>query len=156
MNEKLKERLAKLGLNEQNYNALVLLPLIQVAWADGKIQSSEKRLIMRIATENGLLDGGGQDVVSEWIENRPTDDELRLGARTLVSLARLAEEDQTASSVTIETLQDLLDFSHQVARAAGGMFGLAEPITRAELQCLTEVGAALQVHSGKTWLDLLD
>jgi len=156
MKDQLVESLAKLGLNEQNYSALVLLPLIQVAWADGKIQRSEKRLILQIAEDHGFLKGGGQQVVNGWLAGRPTDEELSLGARTLVGLALLAEEDDDASTVTIKTLTELLDFSHLVARAAGGLFGLAEPITRSELQCLDEVGRTLQVHSGQTWLDMLD
>jgi tellurite resistance protein len=51
--------LAELKIPREAYRVVMLLPLVYVAWADGKIQSQERKLIMRIAEERGLLDHGG-------------------------------------------------------------------------------------------------
>lgn len=49
-----------LGIAEQSWPVLALLPLIQVAWADGEIQPSERRLIQRVARETYGLDAEGE------------------------------------------------------------------------------------------------
>ena len=156
MDAPILEELEALGLNAENYRALVLLPLIQVAWSDGKIQGPEKELILEVAEEGGLIDGTSRSVVEKWLEDRPTSTAMVRGAHVLVALARLSEDDSSASTVTVNTLSDILEFSHQVAEAAGGMFGLAESISRSELHALEQIGRALQVHTGNTWLDILD
>ena len=52
--------LAELKIPREAYRVIMLMPLVYVAWADGKIQSQERKLIMSIAEERGLLDQGGR------------------------------------------------------------------------------------------------
>jgi len=149
----LTQSLKKLGLDRTNYRALVLLPLVQVAWADRRVQRAEKALILKIAKQRNLLPDSAREVVFGWMETRPSRQFFELGTRVLVQMALLTEKKPGATSITTQTLMDLLDDTHAVARAAGGMFGLAEPISRKELQCLVEVGTALESGIQQTWID---
>ena len=140
----LTQTLEKLGLDRTNYRALVLLPLVQVAWADRRVQRAEKALILKIAEERNLLPDSARETVLGWMATRPSRQFFELGTRLLVQMAVLTDKKPGATSITIQTLVDLLDDTHAVARASGGLFGLAEPISRKELQCLVDVGTALK------------
>ena len=150
----LTQSLEKLGLDRTNYRALLLLPLVQVAWADGRVQRSERALILKIAEERNLLADSARETVFGWLDTKPTRQFFAVGTRLLVQMAVLTDRKPGATSITIQALVTLLDDTHDVARAAGGMFGLAEPISRKELQCLVDVGNALEVGINKNWLDM--
>ena len=72
------------------YRVVSLLPLVYVAWADGKLQKSERDVILRIARENGLLDHGGEDALSRWLSEPPSKQQLRSDLAALNELARAA------------------------------------------------------------------
>ena len=42
----IRESLKALGMDRTSFRALPLLPLIQVAWADGEVQEEERNLIL--------------------------------------------------------------------------------------------------------------
>ena len=153
MSDDLRQNLEALGLNESNCKALALFPLIQVAWADGKIQSSERKAIKKIADKIDLLSGGGDEILDGWLKSRPSPEEVSMSLKTLVQLARDSGAD--SEDVTPHTLNQLIHFSYSIAQAAGGMFGLSEPITRAELNCLEEIAGALSIVSADSWLELM-
>jgi len=50
--------LEELKIPREVYRVIMLMPLVYVAWADGKILSPERKFIMSIAEERGLLDYG--------------------------------------------------------------------------------------------------
>jgi hypothetical protein len=150
----LTQSLEKIGLDRTNYRALVLLPLVQVAWADGRVHRSERSLILQIAKERNLMADSARETVFGWLDNKPTRQFFAMGTRLLVQMAVLTDKKPGATSITIQTLVALLDDTHDVARAAGSMFGLAEFISCNELQCLVDVGNALEVGINKSWLDM--
>ena len=41
--------LASLGLDKRNYKAVCLLPLVEIAWADGVVQPGERTAILKAA-----------------------------------------------------------------------------------------------------------
>src|SRR5215510_7691482 len=48
------DRIEQLGFNGESIKVLDLLPLIHVAWADGRIQKSERALILSILEQRGI------------------------------------------------------------------------------------------------------
>jgi uncharacterized membrane protein YebE (DUF533 family) len=62
---------AELKIPREAYRVIMLMPLVYVAWADGKIQSQERKLIMSIAEERGLLDDGGRGCLERWLTHAP-------------------------------------------------------------------------------------
>ncbi len=69
--------LKDLRVPREAYRVVSLLPLVYVAWADGKIQKGERDLILQIARERGMLDHGGEDALSRWLSEPPSKQQLQ-------------------------------------------------------------------------------
>lgn len=139
MNEnELRRRLGSLGLDESNWRAVLLLPLVQVAWADREIQRAERREIERIAQ---LL---GVDPVlrDRWLEKRPTDAQLAEGLALIGELVH--RQRGLGSDLTPELLDTLHDLCVSVAGAAGGLFGVAFTVSPEEKQAIASVSVGLK------------
>lgn len=138
-----------LGLDEENIRAIVLLPLVEVAWADGRIGESERRLILDIARKRGVLDGEGAPVLESWLRYRPSDRYLERGREVLVELGARGHD---GAGITPQTLTEVVNFCEQVARAAGGVLGRAfKSVGAEERAALTEIAEALSSARKASW-----
>lgn len=146
--------LAQLEVPRDSYRIVVLLPLVYVAWADGKVHSAERSLILRIAREQGLLDHGGEAVLERWLDERPAKSQLRTDLALLNELSR--REDSDARNLGADDLQMLLAWCQDVADAAGGLLGLRTPRHSGELDALKTIAAALDIRSAAGWHAMLD
>ena len=80
--------LKELRVPREAYRVVSLLPLVYVAWADGRIQKSERDVILHIARERGMLDHGGEDALSRWLSRSPSKQQLQADLAALNELAR--------------------------------------------------------------------
>jgi hypothetical protein len=141
--------LAEMKIPRAAYRVISLLPLVYVAWADGKIQDAERALILRIAKQHGLLDHGGDDVLQHWLSVRPTDAQLKAN---LAALNELARSDASGSpDFGADEEQLLLAWCQDVADAAGGLLGLKAARTDAERAALKTIANTLNVRSASQW-----
>lgn len=138
-----------LGIAEQSWPVLALLPLIQVAWADGEIQPSERRLIQRVARETYGLDAEGERLLQNWLAHAPSEQYLVKGRECFHLLATHFPE--------LARIDTVLELAEGVARAAGGLFGF-RPIDAREQEVLKELIEALSVPPARRWdwSDILD
>lgn len=146
--------LSQLEVPRDAYRVVVLLPLVYVAWADGKVQSAERALILQIAREQGLLDHGGEKALARWLDERPASSQLKADLAVLNELSR--REDSVARNYGADDLQMLLAWCQDVADAAGGLLGLRAPRHRGELDALKTIAAALDVRNARSWQAMLD
>ncbi len=140
----LSDALDELGVDEDNFRVLGLLPLVYVAWADGTLQRAEHSLIHRLAKMNGWLGDEGDCLLSEWLEEPPTEAYVARGLEVLQSLSaqpRLGEDSITA----------LIAYCREIATAAGSLFGNREPVSESETHALEKIAEALGVHGTATW-----
>ncbi|MEZ4317027.1 MAG: hypothetical protein R3F61_05975 [Myxococcota bacterium] len=144
--------LHQLGIGARNHRLVLLLPLVQVAWADSEIQAAEREHILETARAAGLMDDEGFALVMKWLTVRPSDDDLALGRDILVSLAY--RERGIGADVSAPDLQRVRDLCEQVASSAGGLFGIAFTISREERIALAVIEDALQEASA-AFLDQL-
>ena len=152
--DELRSALQELGINEDSYRVLALLPLVSVAWSDGKVQAAEQSRIIEVAQANGLLTGGGQMVLERWLTNEPLAEEYERGFKLLIELAR--RQRGMGSDMNAATLRELIDFSFEVANAAGGLFGKVWTISPAEQDALQHVAETLSIDDGQSWGELLE
>lgn len=144
--------LHSLGLNEENVHAVAMLPLLEVAWADGRIGEPERRLILEIARKRGVLDTEAALLLESWLRYRPSDRYLAHGREVLVELASRGHGDV---GFTPQTITEVLRFCEQVAVAAGGLLGRAlKTIDPAEKAALTEIAEALSATRKPRWEDV--
>lgn len=140
--EELREALATIGIREQDLRAVLLLPLVEVAWSDGRIQQTERDVIRKIARSYGLVSTPGAQALAGWLETPPSDEVRQLARRVVVALGtRFQGPTADLGSFLIDTVEAHCE---AVARAAGGLFGVAFTIGDEEREALREVREALR------------
>jgi hypothetical protein len=148
----LHDALTRLGLSAADWRAVALLPLVQVAWADGRVQTPERARILAVAHEHGLLDGPAGARVRGWLERRPDDADLDLGRRVLAAL--IHRHHGPGEALGPDELRSIEARCLEVAEAAGGFFDLAFTVESAESVELDRVRAALRAASKAVLDDL--
>jgi hypothetical protein len=139
--------LKALGMDEASYRALPLLPLVQVAWADGHMQERERELILRLAEERYALEDEGRRLLKNWLLHPPSREYARRGQKVLAALcARERHED-----ISPEVLSDVIDLAKEVAEAAGGFFGLRR-VAAPEAEAIEEIATALSIAHHRAWV----
>ncbi|MCA9569225.1 MAG: FHA domain-containing protein [Myxococcales bacterium] len=128
-----------LGIDEATFAVLALLPLVQVAWADGRVQDEERRLILEAAKKNWTLSADAMDLLTSWLVHPPGEEYLARGRRALVALA----ERDPNFNLEAGSLEDVVELSKQVARAAGGFMGFRS-IDASEAEILEEIAETLK------------
>lgn len=126
----LNAAMATLGIDRENFRVLVLLPLVLVAWADGHVSRIERTYIQRLAKQKGWLTPSGKVLLTKWLSEPIAPETSALGLDVLKTLA--AQETGLGSSIPEKMLEALLVYGQEVARASGGMFGLANPVSPEE------------------------
>jgi hypothetical protein len=67
-------RLQDMGFDADKARVFDLLPLVHVAWADGKVQASERRVILDILAQRGIeSDSEAWLLIEALLEQRPSD-----------------------------------------------------------------------------------
>lgn len=145
----LAEALKALGMDAASFRALPLLPLVQVAWADGTVQDAERDLILRLAADRFRLDEEGQRMLRNWLHHPPSHTYVRRGQQVLLALCRYGGGGEALGR---ESLADVIDFAKQVARAAGGFFGLGA-IAAEEAEAIDAIARALDIPHERPWIE---
>jgi tellurite resistance protein len=132
------DQLIALGLHSETVAALALIPLVEVAWADGNIDATERQAILSAAQGAGLAEHNtSYQLLENWMTNRPDPTLLSAWKHYVGALAAsLSAEAKDALR------QDLLERARTVAEAAGGFLGFGNKISPAEQAKLTELEQA--------------
>lgn len=129
--------LAKLKLSRESLAALSVVPLVEVAWADGSIAEDERAAVLKAALESGLpKDGPGYRQLQVWLETRPNPELLGAWKDYIAALSKhLSDADHKS------VRDNLLARTKQVAQAAGGYLGFAS-ISPSEQKVLDQLATA--------------
>jgi len=136
--------LQALGYTPDTVTLLHLVPLVQIAWAEGGVSDRERQLIVEAARAHGVEAGSPADAqLAGWLDNCPSDVffERTLRAVGAVLESTPAGERQTAG-------RDLLAYSSAIASASGGILGFGK-VSEAERQVLARISEELERnHAG--------
>ena len=137
--EKLLDRMAKLQLNGELMSAFQLYPLIEVAWADGKLDDSEAAAVLAAAETRGISkDSKAHAYLSERLAAGPSKDVRAIWmmfARDLKS---------TLSATGLDAFRaDIFELCREVAQASGGVIGKAFSISGTEKDVMADIEKAL-------------
>jgi hypothetical protein len=141
--------LKELKVPREAYRVVSLLPLVYVAWADGKVQAAERNVILGIARERGLLENGGEASLERWLSVPPTQQQLKTDLKALNELAR--SDSRLADEFGADDEQLMLAWCQDVADAAGGLLGLRKPRTESETAALKTIAGALDIRNSRQW-----
>ena len=102
--------------------AMALVPLIGVAWADGRIQDEERIAVMGAIEDLGInRDSPAYQVVDNWLSRRP---EIELHERWKTYVTALCSEMDVGAVAGLR--DDVMSRSRRVAEATGGIMGIGK------------------------------
>lgn len=137
-NETILKKLVELNIQPDLLATLTLVPLVEVAWADGEVQEKERKAILTSAIKAGMSQGSiDYTILEEWLKKNPPKSLLTAWIHYIAGLCETltpAERDNLKHT--------LLDQARTVAEAAGGFMGLVSPISSKEKVILEKMAAA--------------
>jgi len=132
------DRMRALEIGPETVAALHLVPLIEVAWADGSLDERERAMVLAQARESGLEDGSPElALLQNWLARKP---EPRLLSAWEALVQGLCAEMEPAAIETLRTR--LLERAKKVASASGGVLGLGSKVSGAEASALARLERA--------------
>jgi tellurite resistance protein len=137
--EKVLQDLIDLGIQAEALTAVGMIPMIEVAWADGAIGDDERAKVLKFADANGIKAGtAGHMLLQTWLKRRPDPKLLKSWKAYVAELVKVMPPDSFAK------VRDMAwERCNAVARASGGILGVGK-ISKAEEAKLAEIAHALR------------
>jgi hypothetical protein len=119
-NDQVLEKLVSLGTTPQTLAALAVVPLVEVAWADGEVDEKERETILKGLGESGVPVGGTEyQLIETWLERRPGSELLKAWQQYVHGLCEKMNDAERAAF-----RDEVLKRTRMVAEASGGFAGL--------------------------------
>ena len=143
----LLRRIADLGLDSNTGAAILLAPLLQVAWADGDVSGPERRVVLDLAAARGVTTGTpAYQKLLEWLDTRPADALFEAATEVMrvgFDLLPPAERD--------ERIKGLVAACRKVAEASGGglgrLLGMTDGVSGEEHLVLDAIATKLRAST---------
>lgn len=132
------DRLIALEIRPETATALLLVPLVEVAWADDTLDEKERAAILALSREKGFAPGSAElELLESWLKRRPEPKLLTAWTLMIQGLCQQLGADEIAKLKTA-----LLERARGVAKASGGVLGLGNKVSAKEAAMLTKLEAA--------------
>lgn len=148
----MRRSLERLGIPPNDYRVLMLLPLIYVAWADGKMELVKKERIHNFAAQMFDLSPEGAALLNWWLSARPTHEYIAEGLHDIYLLARAGDDTE----VNLDELPALLSYAEGIARSTAKALDQPAAVSPGADRVLEEIAHELHVDHGESWAQLLD
>jgi hypothetical protein len=136
---KLLRELEELGFSPDTISLLPIVPVLQVAWAEGGVSPAERKLIVGLARARGVAEGSPADrQLEEWLSHRPSPQVFTRAGRLISAMLAAG-----APEMHDLTADDLVKYSENIAAASGGILGLGK-VSPEERAALSQIQAALK------------
>lgn len=134
----LLQELHELGFAPDTLAVLPLVPIIQMAWAEGGITPEERALIVKLARERGIADGSAADaLLGSWMSHQPSPEVFSRATRLIRAML-----DSGAPGTETMSAEELIKYCENIAAASGGFFGIGK-ISGEERETLAQIAAGL-------------
>jgi hypothetical protein len=131
------ERLIALQVRGETMTAFWLYPLVEVAWADGKLDRRERDAILEAAVGAGIERGSpGYEALEAAMADGPTEARRRVWFAYAKDLASRLDANERR-----RVREDLVARARKVAEASGGLLGVGK-VSAAEQRILDAVAGA--------------
>jgi hypothetical protein len=118
--EKVLEKLVELGVRPETLAPLSVVPLVEVAWADGSISKEERAAVLNAAERKGIQSGSIEmNLLKEWLDRKPSPHLFDAWRHYMEGLCeKLTETEKTAMK------KEIIGGAKTVAEASGGLLGI--------------------------------
>jgi len=142
--KELVQQIAALGVTHDTGPSVLFAPLVQVAWAEGRVTEAERATVLQIARQRGLEEGSpAYQQLVHWLDQRPPDAIFDLAAEVLkigYSVMPPAERE--------ERIKEVVAACRKVAQASGGglgrLLGMGDGTSSDEAAVLEAITAKLR------------
>jgi hypothetical protein len=132
------DKLVSLDVRPETLASLAMVPLVEIAWADGSIQVEEREAILKAAAKNGFTrDSIDFALIESWLARRPPESLLEAWTHYIQGLCTNLNKGQIAGLRT-----DLVGHARDIAKASGGFLGLGSKISKSEQAMIDRLKAA--------------
>ena len=132
------QKLVDLNIRPEILATLAVVPLVEVAWADGKVDEREKKAVLEAAKKSFILkDSPDFDLLRQWLTHKPGIKLLEAWEHYIEGLCRELTRHQKSA-----LKKNLIGHARQVAQAAGGILGLGKKISKPEQKILDKLESA--------------
>lgn len=129
----------RLGFSADTVSLLPLVPILEVAWAEGGVSPAERDLILQVARSRGIDAGSAADrQLADWLADRPAADVFSRARRLIAAMLSAgtgAGHDLSAD--------DLVKYCESIAAASGGILGLGK-VSSGERAVIEQIQHALK------------
>ena len=136
--ESILRKLIELDIRPETVSSLSLVPLIEVAWADGAIDEKEKAAVLAAASDTGIRPGSTEyELLDNWMGHRPGPEMIEAWIHYIRGLCRKLSEDERRLLKA-----DLIGQAVGVATASGGFLGMGNKVSAQEAAMLHRLEGA--------------
>ena len=136
-NEAILDKLLQLGIRAEVVAALALVPLVEVAWADGSIDDRERRQILERAEKSDIAPSSTDHaLLQSWLERRPDPKLLSAWIHMVEGLCEHMTPEQVRA-----LRADLIERARAIASASGGLLGVGK-VSAAEADMIHQLESA--------------
>ena len=137
--EMLLDRLVELNLCGESMAAFNLLPIIEVAWADGKVDDREVAAVLQAAEKQGLQPGSkAYDMLETRLREGPSKEARKAWFHYAAELRKVLSPKELE-----QFRKDLVDICWHVAETSGGFLNIAFKVSPNERKVIEAVEKAL-------------
>ncbi len=141
----LLRRIMALGVTLDTGATFLLAPLVQIAWAEGKVTDPERETVLRLAAERGVEETSPAHVqLLEWLRARPADEIFDTAVQAIKAGLSVLPPEERADRV-----KRIAEACRQVAAASGGLsrlLGLGTGVSVEEESLLDRIAGTLRVR----------
>lgn len=131
------DKLIKLSVRPETLASLALVPLVEIAWADGKVDEREKAALLKAAIEQGF-DQNSIDykLLETWATHRPSPRLMDAWVHYVQGLCQ-----QLTDTEKQNLKAQLIGHAREIATSSGGFLGLGN-VSKSEQRVLEKLEAA--------------
>jgi hypothetical protein len=139
-NEGILEKLVSLDIRPETLASFTIIPLIEIAWADGTPDIKEQKSILAIVNSQGIFKKGdiNYELVKQWLKRKPQPELIDAWDTYIRSLCRhLPKEGKDILK------KEIITNARIIAESSGGFLGIGK-ISDAEEKVIKKLEAAFE------------
>ncbi len=116
------EKLIALGIRPETIASISLVPLIEIAWADGTIDKKEREAILSAVSKFGWTkDSVNYELLDQWLAKKPAAELLASWKHYVDALCHKMTDEEVANFK-----KEIMEHVVIIAEAAGGFLGIGK------------------------------
>ena len=139
-NDEVLEKLVSLNVRPETLVSLGLVPLIEIAWADGELDTKEREAMLKAVVNAGFEKGSiNYTLIENWMTHRPPKELLSAWVHYIQGLCESLSEEEKKNFC-----EKIVQRARMIAEASGGFLGLGNKISKAEQNVIDTLKAAFE------------